>query len=160
MDAAPITGRERSAVPQLHSLLAQCLAQEPGAEDAELQAAAARFQAQPSLTFLPLLTPASEPLPLDFTPPASMAAGKVQASTLPGVLEELGYACTQSGPAFQDVLRQVSTVDEAAVAAMLSMMIRTHDNLDDPHGTQVSIEPKRGPCPSNNCTSVIADINI
>lgn len=66
-----------------------------------------------------------------------MAGGKIQASSLAGVLEDLGYSSTSSSAAFQDVVRQVDTVDEAAVASMIAMMMRTHDNLHDIHGTQV-----------------------
>lgn len=61
----------------------------------------------------------------------------MKASPLAGVLEELGYGCTQNGAAFQDVLQQVNSVDEADIASMLGMMLRTRAGLNDPHGTQV-----------------------
>ncbi len=38
---------------------------------------------------------------------AAMAAEAGKAANLAGVMEELGYSCTASEAAFQDVLRQV-----------------------------------------------------
>lgn len=69
--------------------------------------------------------------------PLQMAGNLVAAAGLAGVVEELGYSCTQSEAAFTDVLKQFQALDETAVASMLGMMVRTHSNLEDRHGTQV-----------------------
>ena len=122
---------------QLHSLLVQALAQQPLAENADLRAAAVQFERHKGITFLPLLNLQDQSTLSSSPPPLSMAGGQLQASALAGVMEDLGYACTQSDAAFQDVLRQVQSVDESSIASMLGMMIRTHNSLNDRHGTQV-----------------------
>ena len=66
-----------------------------------------------------------------------MASHLVAAAGLAGAVEELGYSCTQSETAFASVLKQFRGLDEAAVAGLLGMMVRTHNTLEDRHGTQV-----------------------
>lgn len=136
--AKAAASRSPIAGDQLHSLLALALAQEPLAENADLRAAAVQFEKHKGVTFLPLLNLQDQSASSSSSLPLGMAGGQLQASALAGVLEDLGYACTQSDAAFQDVLGQVQSVDEASVASMLGMMIRTHNSLDDRHGTQVT----------------------
>jgi len=72
----------------------------------------------------------SQPLPMDL----------VAAAGLAGVVEELGYPCTQNEAAFANVLKQFRGLDETAVAGLLGMMVRTHSSLEDRQGTQVWFE--------------------
>ena len=65
------------------------------------------------------------------------------AAGLAGAVEELGYSCTQSETAFASVLKQFRGLDEAAVAGLLGMMVRTHNTLEDRHGTQVRLPTSR-----------------
>ena len=115
----------------------QFLSQQPLADNAELQQAISRFEAHKNPTFLPLLKTEEQIISTELALPSSMAGGQLQASGLAGILEDLGYNSTSSSAAFQDVLRQVDDVDEAAIAAMIGMMMRTHSTLNDLHGTQV-----------------------
>ncbi len=69
--------------------------------------------------------------------PHPMAGGLVAAAGLAGVVEDLGYPCSQSEAAFASVLSKFPGVDESAVAGLLGMMVRTHSGLEDRHGTQV-----------------------
>ena len=66
-----------------------------------------------------------------------MGSHPMAAAGLAGAVEELGYSCTQSETAFASVLKQFRGLDEAAVASLLGMMVRTHNTLEDRHGTQV-----------------------
>ena len=122
--------------PQLHSILVQSLLQEPLLENAELQAVVAKFKEHTSLTFLPLLNSQESASPRRHVPALSMAGG----NSLAGIVEDLGYGCTQNGAAFQDVLSQINSVNEADIASMLGMMLRTHATLNDVHGTQVHFQ--------------------
>lgn len=68
-----------------------------------------------------------------------------KASSLAGVMEEAGYACTASEAAFAEVLDGCgSPVDEVAVAEVVGMVARTHSGLDDPSGTQASLAAALG----------------
>ena len=73
-------------------------------------------------------------------------AGELQnATSLAGYLEELGYAATASEAAFRDVLQQLESVDEHAVAQAFGMMARTHSDLHaDPHGLHASLAAALG----------------
>ena len=74
-----------------------------------------------------------------------MAAELNRAPSLAGVMEELGYVCSQGKAAIGEVLAQFDgRLDEAAVAEVLAMMARTHAGLDDPHGTQASLAAALG----------------
>lgn len=74
-----------------------------------------------------------------------MAAELQRAPSLAGVMEELGYVCSQGEAAIREVLAQLDTpVDEDTVAEVLAMMARTHAGLDDPHGTQASLAAALG----------------
>ena len=125
----------------LHSLLAQYVIRENPFENAELREAITKFEEHKTPTFLPLLRAEEQTVPVDLALPISMAGGTTQASSLAGVLEDLGYGCTSSSAAFKDVLRQIGAIDEAAIASVLAMMMRTHSNLTDLHGTQVNFPP-------------------
>ena len=113
------------------------MSQQSLADYAELQQAIGKFEAPKNPTFLPLLKAEEQIISTDSALPSSMAGGSLQASSLAGILEELGYSSTSSSAAFQDVLRQVDDADEAAIASMIGMMMRTHSTLNDLHGTQV-----------------------
>lgn len=66
-------------------------------------------------------------------------------SSLAGVMEELGYACTASEAAFAEVLDAYGApVDELAVAEVMGMVARTHSGLEDPSGTQASLAAALG----------------
>ena len=103
---------------------------------AELEQVLSKLALGKSVTLLPLLNSAgSESAAVD---PAVMAVEVASATGLAGIMEDLGYACTQTESAFRDVLHQYrSTLDEAVLANVLGMMARTHSNLDNRHGTQV-----------------------
>lgn len=122
---------------QLHSLLVQVLSGQASPENAELQAAVSNLAQQRGLTFLPFLNPSP---PIVSTPPHRMAGNQPPASSLAGVLEDLGYGCTQNSAAFQDVLGQVNTIDETNIASMLGMMMRTHTGHNHLHGAQVMVD--------------------
>lgn len=74
----------------------------------------------------------------------NMAEDIGRASQLSGVVEDLGYGCTASEAAFKDVLKQVTTVDETAVADLFSMFARTDGKAADTHGTQTSVAAALG----------------
>ena len=74
----------------------------------------------------------------------NMAEDIGKASQLCGVVEDLGYGCTANEAAFKDVLKQVSAVDEAAVADLFSMIARTEGKGADTHGTEASVAAALG----------------
>lgn len=74
----------------------------------------------------------------------SMAEELGAGSQLSGIIEEMGYSCTANEAAFKELLKQVSNVNEAAVADLFSMMARTHANLPDSQSTQASIASALG----------------
>ena len=74
----------------------------------------------------------------------NMAEDIGKASQLSGVVEDLGYGCTASEAAFKDVLKQVTTVDEAAVADLFTMFARSEGKAADTHGTQTSVAAALG----------------
>ena len=74
----------------------------------------------------------------------NMAEDIGRASQLSGVVEEFGYGCTANEAAFQDIVKQVTAVNEAAVADLFSMMARTDAHLPDLHSTQTSVAAALG----------------
>lgn len=74
----------------------------------------------------------------------NMAEDIGKASELSGIVEEFGYGCTANETAFKDVLKQVATVNEAAVADLFSMMASTEGKSVDVHGTQASVAAALG----------------
>ena len=74
----------------------------------------------------------------------SMAEDVGRASQLSGVVEDFGYGCTANEAAFKDVVQQVSTINETAVADLFSMMARTDAKLADTHSTQTSVAAALG----------------
>ena len=74
----------------------------------------------------------------------NMAEDIGRASQLSGVVEDFGFSCTSNEAAFKDVLKQVTIVNEAAVADLFSMMARTEGAAADTHGTQVSVAAALG----------------
>jgi len=74
----------------------------------------------------------------------SMAEDVGRASQLSGVVEDFGYSCTANEAAFKDVVQQVSTINETAVADLFSMMARTDAKLADTHSTQTSVAAALG----------------
>ena len=84
-----------------------------------------------------------------------MAGELKDATSLAGYLEELGYAATANEAAFRDVLQQLESVDERAVAQALGMMARTHSGLSaDPHGLHASLAAALGSHTSNSQPTV------
>jgi len=59
-------------------------------------------------------------------------------------VEDFGYGCTANEAAFKDVVQQVSTINETAVADLFSMMARTDAKLADTHSTQTSVAAALG----------------
>ena len=74
----------------------------------------------------------------------TMADDIGRASQLSGLVEDFGYGCTANEAAFKDVLKQVSTVDEAAVADLFSMFACTEGMPADTHSTQTSVAAALG----------------
>lgn len=120
------------------------------AQHARLQAAASQRLSSDAhaFTLLPLIKRGSTSNPaasrgLDTR--ADMAAELQRAPILAGVMEELGYVCSQGEAAIREVLAQLDApVDVDTVAEVLAMMARTHAGLDDPHGTQASLAAALG----------------
>jgi len=114
------------------------------AQHARLRAAALHQLSSDSraVTLLPLIDP---PPATRTARPADMAAELKRAPSLAGVMEELGYVCSQGEAAIDEVLAQFDgRLDEATVAEVLAMMARTHAGLDDPHGAQASLAAALG----------------
>lgn len=63
----------------------------------------------------------------------------MKSAGLAGVIADLGYGCTQTESALEDVVKQFPSVDEPAIARVLGMMVRTHTKLDDRTVTQAKL---------------------